>query len=189
MARFDFNPEDYKDEVNNFQPVPRGEYKLKCVEAEEFDTKDNTGTYIKAKFEIVDGPYENRKIFQNFNINNKSDKAQAIGRGQIYAWSVACGKPNADDTDQLLECVFVGLVDIEEGKAGYSDQNRIKRFIDPNEAITRGQAAGAYQEPKSAGANGSSSASSQEPPARREPPRRPAKPEGDKKPWDDDIPF
>jgi hypothetical protein len=191
MARFDFDPNDYKDEVNNFQPIPKGEYKLQALEAEEFDTKKGDGTLLKVKFEVVDGPYTRRKIFMNFNVNNPSDQAQRIGRGQIYAWRLACNKPDAEDTDQLLEIPFIGFVDIEE-RPGYSDQNKIKRFFDPNEAAKRATAAGAYDQPTSKEPDlpltGGKPAE-----ARRveggsgpKPGHRGA---GDKRPWDDDIPF
>jgi len=189
MPRFDFDPNDYKEEANRFTPVPKGEYKLKCLEAEEFDTRSQDGTYIKAKFEIVEGKYEGRKVFQNFNVNNPSDDAQRIGRGQIYAWRVACGKPEANDTDQLIEVPFLGYVDIEPGKPGYSDQNRIRRFFDPNEALNRTQSQGAYQEPKGGNGNRQGELPGTERPRSEPRPTPPRRGEGDKKPWDDDIPF
>lgn len=191
MPRFDFDPNDYKEEANRFTPVPKGEYKLKAVESEEFDTRAGDGTYIKVKFKIVDGKYDGRVIFNNFNTNNPSDDAQRIGRGQIYAWRVACGKPDADDTDQLIEVPFFGYVDIEPGKPGYSDQNRIRRFFDPNEAVNRASAQGAYQEAKPGDGGGKVQGElpGTERPRSEPRPARPAS-TGEKKPWiDDDIPF
>lgn len=131
MANFGFNPEEYKDPVNNFNPVPKGRYYLKCEEAELMDTREGNGQYIKGKFTISRGEHENRKIFVNFNIINKNDTAQRISREQLSAWARACGKPGASDTDQLIEIEFQAEVGIEKGKGQYegNDQNRVLEWL------------------------------------------------------------
>jgi hypothetical protein len=45
------------------------------------------------------------------------------------AWATACGKPDADDTDKLLEKPFAATVSIDPAKGGYSASNRIKSFL------------------------------------------------------------
>ena len=52
----------------------------------------------------------------------------------MVAWATACGKPDADDTDKLLEKPFSAAVSIEKGTGGYSDSNRIKAFLFNQEA-------------------------------------------------------
>lgn len=130
MAKFGFNVSEV--EVNapaEYDPIPEGEYVLKALEAEERETSAGTGTYIKVKFEVVKGEHAGRLLWQNFNINNPSEKAQRIGRQQLVAWATACGKGDADDTDKLLEKPFRAAVGIEKGTGGYKDSNRIKAFL------------------------------------------------------------
>lgn len=135
MAKFGFNVEEVNvDAPVDYDPVPDGEYILKALDAEEKDTSAGTGSYIKVKFEIAKGEYAGRWIWQNFNINNPSEKAQRIGRQQLVAWATACGKPDADDTDKLLDKMFKAAVGIEAGKDGYKDRNRIKAFLFDTEA-------------------------------------------------------
>jgi len=102
---------------------------LKAVEAEEKDTSKGDGSYIKVKFEVAKGEYAGRLLWQNFNINNPSEKAQRIGRQQLVAWATACGKPDADDTDKLLDKPFRAAVSIEKGTGGYKDSNKVKAFL------------------------------------------------------------
>ena len=52
----------------------------------------------------------------------------------MVAWATACGKPDADDTDKLLDKPFSAAVSIEKGTGGYSDSNRIKAFLFNQEA-------------------------------------------------------
>ena len=130
MAKFGFDVEEVEvDEPRDYKPIPAGEYKLQALEAEEKETAKKNGTYIKVKFEVVNGSHSGRYIWSNFNINNPSDIAQRIGRQQVVAWATACGKPEATDTDQLLEKTFDATVDIEKGTGGYEDSNVIKAFL------------------------------------------------------------
>lgn len=133
MAKFGFDIAEVdvnaQGPAGDYAPVPPGEYTLKALEAEERTTSAGTGTYIKAKFEIVKGPHAGRWIWQNFNITNPNPKAQSIGRQQLVAWATAAGRPEADDTDKLLEKPFQAEVGIEKGTGGYADSNRIKAFL------------------------------------------------------------
>ena len=144
MAKFGFDVSDVAPDTGStggsYDPIPEGEYILKALDAEEKTTSAGTGSYIKAKFEVVKGEFAGRLIWQNFNINNPSEKAQRIGRQQLVAWSTACGKPDADDTDKLLEKPFRAAVSIEKGTGGYADSNRIKAFLFDQEAASPAKA-------------------------------------------------
>ena len=133
MAKFGFDVSDVAPDTGitggSYDPIPDGDYFLKALEAEEKDTAKGNGTYIKVKFEVAKGEYSGRLLWQNFNINNPSEKAQRIGRQQLVAWATACGKPDADDTDKLLDKPFRAAVSIEKGTDGYADSNRIKAFL------------------------------------------------------------
>lgn len=150
MPKFGFDTSEI--EVNapaEYEPLPEGEYILKALEAEEKETSRGDGSYIKVKFEVVKGDHAGRLLWQNFNINNPSEKAQQIGRQQLVAWATACGKPDADDTDKLLEKPFKASVIIEPGKNGYKDSNRIKAFLfDQEEAPARKAAPASKPAPK-----------------------------------------
>jgi hypothetical protein len=135
MAKFGFDVTEVEaDAPVSYDPIPDGEYVLKALDAEEKTTAKGDGSYIKVKFEVANGDYAGRFIWQNFNVNNPSEKAQRIGRQQIVAWATACGKPDANDTDKLLDAKFKAAVSIEKGTGGYSDSNRIKAFLFDSEA-------------------------------------------------------
>ena len=162
MAKFGFDVSDVTPDTGatggSYDPIPEGEYVLKALDAEEKTNSAGTGSYIKAKFEVVKGEYTGRLIWQNFNINNPSEKAQRIGRQQLVAWAAACGKPDADDTDKLLEKQFSAAVSIEKGTGGYSDSNRIKAFLFDQEAAPAKAAPKPAAKPAPAAAPASKSA-------------------------------
>jgi hypothetical protein len=130
MAKFGFDTTEVEVSAPaEYDPIPEGEYILKALEAEEKETSKGDGSFIKVKFEVIRGEFTGRLLWQNFNINNPSERAQQIGRQQIVAWATACGKPDADDTDKLLEKPFKAVVDIQAGNNGYKPSNRIKVFL------------------------------------------------------------
>jgi hypothetical protein len=133
MAKFNFDPSEVEASTyssdQSYEIMPDGEYKLAGVDAEEKQTQKKNGTYINAKFEVVDGPHTGRFIWQNFNIVNPNETAQRIGRQELVAWATACGKATADDTDKLLGKIFSAKVGVEKGTGGYADSNRIKAFL------------------------------------------------------------
>ena len=134
MARFGFDiSETEYNERGEFEIIPKGtEVTLKATEAEEKKTSAGTGSYIAVTFEVTKGEHVGRKIWQNFNVHNPNDKAEKIGREQIAGWARACGKPNAQDTDELLERPFNAKLGIEKGTGGYSDKNKIDSFLLPS---------------------------------------------------------
>ena len=185
MAKIGFEMNDYEPS-GDFEVMPKGEYRLKAIEAEEKATSSGSGSYIAATFEVVrPSEYNGRRVWQNFNVNNSSEKAEKIGREQLVGWAQACGKPNAGDTDELLEREFDCKLDIEKGTGGYSDKNKIAYFLMPS----AGNAPAPKSKPVPTPAAEESDAKQE--PAKESPSKSAAKPSpalaGKKKnPWDDD---
>jgi len=88
----------------DFSPLPAGEYSVTIDGADLKQTKAGDGTYINLKM-IVDGPtHMGRIVFSILNIQNPSQKSEAIGRGQLGDILRILGIQAAtfEDTDQLL---------------------------------------------------------------------------------------
>ena len=129
MAKFGFDTSEV--DVNDgpsYELLPEGEYTMKAIDAEEKETSTG-GEMIVAKFEVIGGKHDGRWVWMNFNIVNKSEAAQRIGRQQLVAWATACGKPDANDTDKLLDKRFNAIVGIQKGTGGYKERNTIKQFL------------------------------------------------------------
>ena len=129
MAKFGFDFNDVQpDTRGNFDPLAPGEYVLKATACEEKETKAGTGSYLAVTFEVAEGQYAGRRVWMNFNIHNPSAKAQNIGRQQLVSWATAAGKPDASDSDALMDRKFTAKLGIEEHQV-YSPRNRIDAFI------------------------------------------------------------
>lgn len=135
MAKFGFDTSEVDaSEGPSFELIPEGEYTLLALDAEEKETKAG-GEMIVAKYQIVGGKADGRWIWHNFNTVNANETAQRIGRQQLVAWATACGKPDCDDTDKLLNKRFNAIIGVQKGTGGYKDSNTIKQFLfDVNDA-------------------------------------------------------
>lgn len=129
-------------QADSFEPVPAGFYCLRAVDMELKDTKTG-GKMLKVQFDITEGQYEGRKVFENFNIVNSNPQAVEIALKSIKQWMQAAGMDTSAGTLKLsdiakLEGVKVwAKVGIEKDKTGeYDDDNTIKRFLTADKAPT-----------------------------------------------------
>ena len=115
--------------TGTYEPLPKGEYNVSCIEAEVKSTKDNTGSYISTVFRINEGSHEGRKLFQNFTLTNKNDKAVQIGRGQLKSFMAAAKAKsfNLSSITDLCGMQAIAKVDIEKSDQ-YGDRNKITSF-------------------------------------------------------------
>ncbi|MHB2169942.1 DUF669 domain-containing protein [Alsobacter sp. R-9] len=113
-------------------PIPNGEYALHIEKQEIVATKDQTGIILKLTMSVVEGEFENRKIWVNLNIRNKSAQAQAIAIGEFKALCLACGvdyEIAKRDTDVLDRIVFRANVGLEKPQEGYAPRNKITKYL------------------------------------------------------------
>jgi hypothetical protein len=73
------------------EALPKGFYRVMISESEGKDTKAGTGRYLLVTFDVIEGDFKGRKIWHMFNVQNRSEQAQAIGRGQMKALLEAIG--------------------------------------------------------------------------------------------------
>jgi len=113
------------------EPVPPDDYTLHLDSQELKPTKDQTGVLLSCVFQIIEGQYEGRRVFTNFNVKNKNAQAQQIGIADFKAFCMACGVDFADaraDTSVLLQIPFRAKIGMSKPKDGYESRNEIKKY-------------------------------------------------------------
>jgi hypothetical protein len=130
--------------------VPSGEYPAIMVESEKKPTNANDGHYLKTKWQIVSGEFQNRIIFKNFNLWLPPQKEQAlqIARGEFSEFCRAVSVPNPKDSSELHNKPCMIKVKIRVDKSGqYDDQNDISGFKPIGKAAPVAVAASAGGDP------------------------------------------
>ena len=187
----DFNANDpnIPEDNRSFDLLPNGWQPAHIIEAEVRRTKAGTGELLALTWEILDGPFAKRRVWQNINILNQSQQAQEIGQIQFKALCQAVGIPGVRRGDDPMTVFGYKPCSIMIGR----DQNR-----------ETGEVRNAVKQTKPYGHTGSEAPARPSPaparpgpaPSRQTPPARPAqaaaaaRPVG--RPWgrlDDEIPF
>jgi hypothetical protein len=79
------------------------------------------------KFQILNGQYQNRTVFDWINIVNKSTEAQNIGRSQLKSICVAVGVENPQHSEELHNRPLTIKVAIGKDQNG-NQRNEIKGY-------------------------------------------------------------
>ena len=109
----------------NREPIPAGEYQLIVTDAKEVRNRADTGSLVKVTNQVRGGDWDGRKIFDNFNVENPSQKAVEIGVGQLKQLCLACGIKRLSRPEELMGCAYLGDVQIEEASNGFPAKNLI----------------------------------------------------------------
>ena len=111
--------------------IPAGEYPAIMIESERKPTNAGDGHYLKTRWQIVKGEFQNRQIFKNFNLWLPPQKEQAlqIARGEFSEFCRAVGVANPKDSSELHNKPCMVKVKVRIDKSGqYDDQNDISAF-------------------------------------------------------------
>lgn len=115
-----------------FEVLPAGKYNVFCNGAAVMDTKNGTGQYVQAEFVVMEGSYEGKRLFHNFNIKNQNQKAVDIGLGQLKSFLRYAKYPTPDSLGDVsaLEGLKTGVVTKVRSDEQWGDKAEIARFSD-----------------------------------------------------------
>jgi len=83
------------------EPIPAGKYVAVITDSEMKPTKARTGRYLELTFQIVDGEYKNRLVWDRLNLDNPNPKAVEIARAELSAICRAVGVMTPNDSTEM----------------------------------------------------------------------------------------
>lgn len=161
MTEISFNAdaEENQNTKTPFDPLPLGDYVVVVDKAENKPLKNKEGWRLACELTVIEGEYENRKLFHSFNLGypipgeageaqDKAKKTLQIARGQFGELVRGCGKVEISDTSEILNIAVVAKVKIRPANGQYEAQNEIKSFKSRDGAATTKTTADAVTKPK-----------------------------------------
>jgi len=127
MARINFNASTVEPSTP-MDVLPKGKYLCMAIASELKATKTGNGEYLQITFEVLDGQFKSRKIFERLNIRNSNKTAEDIAQRALSALCHAVGVIELEDSDQLHNIPVTIDLDIDPAKGEYSAQNRVKGY-------------------------------------------------------------
>lgn len=102
MPTFDFDPSAVTPvAAPSFEPIPKGHYEAIILDTDVKETKRGDGQYIAVTFQITEGEYTGRRVWQNLNVSNPNKQAEDIGRAELSSLCHAVNVDKMTDTEML----------------------------------------------------------------------------------------
>lgn len=125
MASFSFDSTTISPETKS-DPIPSGTYIAQVVDSEVNPAKSGQGTNMKLVFEIIDGQFKNRKVFDNLCVQHVNAETQRIAQARLSALCHATGVVRMNDSSELHNRPIKINVGIQPEKNGYAAKNIIR---------------------------------------------------------------
>ncbi len=84
-----------------FSAIPGGDYPVIITDSKMKPTKNGNGKYLELELQILNGPHQNRKLFDRLNLVNPSDMAVKIAKGTLSAICRAVDVRTPKDSSEL----------------------------------------------------------------------------------------
>lgn len=107
------------------EALPAGWYKAAMEKSDMEPTNDGTGMILKTEFVILEGPFKGRKIFENFNMQNKNPQAVEIAQQALSALCHATNVIRVTDSVQLHNIPLFVKLKVEAQRTEDSLKNEI----------------------------------------------------------------
>lgn len=114
-------------EPTSFDVVPAGEYEAVIVSSEMKPTTTG-GEMLVLELQILNGKYQNRKVWDRLNLVNSNDQAVTIAKGTLSAICRAVGVLTPKDSSELHNRPLLIKVAVQPARDRYSESNTIKAY-------------------------------------------------------------
>jgi len=116
------------DPSTPFDPVPAGKY-VACITSSEMKaTKSGDGRYLELEFEIIEGEYKGRKVWDRLNLENPNALAVKIARSELSAICRAVGVMTPKDSVELHNLPLTITVKVKKRSDNEDLTNEIKGY-------------------------------------------------------------
>ena len=118
-----------------YAPLPDDSYTVSLNRISEKSTKAGNGTMVNVSFQVSDGEFKNRLIWDSFLISHPNSKAAGIGLQRLDSMLKSIGvyggfEALGNDSSQLEQ--FIGKEFIVntavESNPGYKPRNVVKKY-------------------------------------------------------------
>lgn len=112
-----------------YEVLPAGKYRAQIVESEMRVTRNGMGQFLWLMLDVVEGPHQGRKIFDQLNLVNPSPTTVEIAQRTLSAICHATGKLQVKDSEELHLIAMTIQVAVKPPKDGYGEKNTIRYLV------------------------------------------------------------
>jgi hypothetical protein len=130
MARLPIaaNTEGNNETLDDFSPVPAGDYIAMITKSEYKETKAKNGHYLQLMWKIISGEKKGRVLFDNLNLDNPNEVAVNIANKALNSICKACDKVGVQDSEELHGIPVKLTVAVQQATATNPASNNIRAY-------------------------------------------------------------
>src|SRR5215831_12209614 len=98
--------------IQPLEVLPSGKYIAQIVNSEMRLTKDGTGQYLFLEIDVLEGPYQGRKLFDRLNLVNANSQTVEIAQRTLSAICHATKRMQVEDSEELHLIPFLAFVTV-----------------------------------------------------------------------------
>ena len=87
--------------MEDFEPIPAGQYLAAITASEMKPTKAGDGNFLELTFQVLEGDYKGRLLWARLNLDNPNELAVKIARAQLAALCKAVGVLTPNDSHEF----------------------------------------------------------------------------------------
>jgi hypothetical protein len=106
--------------------LPPGQYVAHIVQSEMRVTKDGMGQYLNLELDVLEGPYQGRKLFDRLNLVNSSPATVEIAQRTLSAICHATRRLQVQDSEELHLIPMRVVARVQPPKNGYGETNTLR---------------------------------------------------------------
>lgn len=110
-----------------FDVLPAGDYEVVIIESNLVNNKSGSGSHLALTMQVINGPYQNRKLWGRLNIDHPNPEARKIGCGELSAICRAVSVLNPTDSSELHNKPLKVKVVVKTDDKG-NDGNEVKGY-------------------------------------------------------------
>jgi len=114
--------------IDDFSPVPAGEYIVAITDSEMKATKSGNGEYLQIEMQVLDGQYKGRKIWDRLNLVNQNEIATRIAKSTLSSICHATGKLQVQNSEELHDIPMVVKIAVRPADGQYDSSNVVKAY-------------------------------------------------------------
>lgn len=112
-----------------YEILPAGKYRAQIVESEMRLTRNGMGQYLWLMLDILEGPQQGRKVFDQLNLVNSNPTTVEIAQRTLSAICHATGKMQVNDSEELHLIPMTIQVMVKPPRDGYGEKNAIRYLV------------------------------------------------------------
>lgn len=112
-----------------YEILPAGKYRAQIVESEMRLTRNGMGQYLWLMLDILEGPHQGRKVFDQLNLVNSNPTTVEIAQRTLSAICHATGKMQVNDSEELHLIPMTIQVTVKPPRDGYAEKNAIRYLV------------------------------------------------------------